>query len=580
MPCTQWSKILTSTALSAVLIVANLSTISCGGSRKPSSTTTKKVVAVPPTAAPPSSTPTPITSNWTKDYFLPQSYYINRCQFPRSGINTTLKRPYPDRKGTMLDELYFLRSVTNETYLFQSDITDMDPATYNVVQDNFPDHVQKMKVYFDELKSKKTTASGRPKDQYHFIQLTSDYYSGVENRPQLSFGISWVLLSGYETRDNRDYMKIPRDLRVRFVENGSPAAELVAGSPKVKRGDKLLKVNQTDFINSNSSDVNAIFTPDGTKYTTIVLQDVDTKLEKTVVLKAKEISRQPVNVSKVIDVDDEKVGYIHYTTFNTKNSDSSFNNAVKSLKSAGVDDLVVDLRYNGGGYIAVASMVAYMIAGHENTREKTFEQVVTLQGPGFKFPFYNAGGGPPYFSVPLDEFLASLDLNKVYILTTGRTCSASESLINGLVGIDLEVIQIGGTTCGKPYGFDVTHNCGISYYTIQFSGINHKGFGEFADGFVPSTATSFTEAKVKGCVVADDFNHQLGSEKEALLAAALKYRKDGKCPAPPTPPSPPSAIDVVASSHGRFDEITPRSTIEVPDDPFYEVERIRVPVDQ
>lgn len=559
-------------AMSAIILAASMSLVSC-------ERTSKKSVYP--------SRPTEEALVWKTDQYLPIATYKNFCQFPRSGVDPLKRKPYPDQNASMLDELFYLRSLTRETYLFRQDLTDMDPAKYNVVQNNFADHVVKMNEYFNELKSKETTASGNPKDKYHYTELTSDYNARILNTAEPSFGISWVILSEYELRDNRRYMQIPRDLRVRYVEPNSPAAEIMAGSPKVKRGDKVLKVNGADFIRGNdTAKLNAIFVPDSSKNTTIVFQDVDTKQEKTVVLKAKNLSRQPVNLSKVIEVDGAKVGYIHYTTFATQNSDSSFNDAVKSLKTAGINDLVLDIRYNGGGYLIVSSMVGYMIAGDTNTRNKTFEKLVFHEGTNGINPvtgqrerptlFYNAGFGPPHFTIPDREKLASLNLNKVYILTTDRTCSASESLINALIGIDVEVIQIGGTTCGKPYGFIPDDNCGITYYTIQFAGVNHKNFGAYADGFVPSTTASNQEAKVKGCVVADDYNHQLGTETEPLLAAALKFRKDGKCPVPPSPPSPPGTIDAVASSRGRVSELIVQSNLEVPDDPYYEDDRLLI----
>ncbi len=95
------------------------------------------------------------------------------------------------------------------------------------------------------------------------------------------------------------------------------------------------------------------------------------------------------------------------------------------------------------------------------------------------------------------------------MLTTDDTCSASEAFMNGLRGIDVEVIQIGGKTCGKPYGFYPQDNCGTTYFSIQFSGINFKGFGDYADGFNPTNSPVFA-ADVKGCPVADDFSKVLG----------------------------------------------------------------------
>ena len=77
----------------------------------------------------------------------------------------------------------------------------------------------------------------------------------------------------------------------------------------------------------------------------------------------------------------------------------------------------------------------------------------------------------------------------------------------------MEVVLIGGTTCGKPYGFYPTDNCGTTYFTIQFRGENNKGWGEYADGFIPSSSDN-GEDFVTGCTVADDFTKQLGDQVE------------------------------------------------------------------
>jgi carboxyl-terminal processing protease len=104
------------------------------------------------------------------------------------------------------------------------------------------------------------------------------------------------------------------------------------------------------------------------------------------------------------------------------------------------------------------------------------------------------------------------------VLSTAGTCSASESVINGLRGADVEVIQIGGTTCGKPYGFTPVPNCGTTYFSIEFKGVNNKGFGDFTDGFAPT------------CQVSDDLTRPVGDQNEGLLAAALTYRATQACP--------------------------------------------------
>jgi carboxyl-terminal processing protease len=122
-----------------------------------------------------------------------------------------------------------------------------------------------------------------------------------------------------------------------------------------------------------------------------------------------------------------------------------------------------------------------------------------------------------------------LNLSRVYVLAQSGTCSASESIINGLRGVNVDVVLIGGQTCGKPYGFVGKDNCGISYFPMEFAGVNAKGFGDYSDGFVPGTGPS--ARYVPGCTVADDFAHPLGDSQEAMLAAALNHIGTGQCPA-------------------------------------------------
>jgi hypothetical protein len=123
-------------------------------------------------------------------------------------------------------------------------------------------------------------------------------------------------------------------------------------------------------------------------------------------------------------------------------------------------------------------------------------------------------------------------------LTGGSTCSASEAIINGLRGVGVEVIQIGETTCGKPYGFYPTGNCGTTYFTVQLKGVNDAGFGDYTDGFTPSGSSSGTSTSPPGCPVADQFEHRLGDADEARFATALYYRDNASCPVTPLSPKP------------------------------------------
>jgi carboxyl-terminal processing protease len=145
--------------------------------------------------------------------------------------------------------------------------------------------------------------------------------------------------------------------------------------------------------------------------------------------------------------------------------------------------------------------------------------------------------------VTAGQALPSLNLPRVFVLTSGSTCSASESIINSLQGVNVQVIEIGSTTCGKPYGFYPADNCAVTYFSIQFQGINAKSFGDYPDGFTPQNTIATQGVLVPGCSVADDFAHSLGDPAEGLLASALSYRANGVCPVPPSgvQPAPPLA---------------------------------------
>ena len=135
--------------------------------------------------------------------------------------------------------------------------------------------------------------------------------------------------------------------------------------------------------------------------------------------------------------------------------------------------------------------------------------------------------------MPSGTALPSLGLSRVFILTSADTCSASEAIVNGLRGAGITVNLIGGTTCGKPYGFFPKDNCSTTYFSINFQGVNNIGFGDYADGFAPA------------CAVGDDFSHALGDPAEAQLATALGLRATGACVAGPT--STPNRASALAA---------------------------------
>jgi hypothetical protein len=200
--------------------------------------------------------------------------------------------------------------------------------------------------------------------------------------------------------------------------------------------------------------------------------------------------------------------------------------AFREVKNAGVQDLVLDLRFNSGGFLYIAQSTASMITGPSNDG-RIFERLQyndkrvqeTAQSALFFRRSLQFADGPAA-QFPVGTPLPQLSLSRVFVLTTDATCSASESIINSLRGVDVQVIRVGTTTCGKPYGFREKDNCGLAYFPIEFQGTNAKGFGDYTTGFAPNCEVHDSNRTVPA-----------GDPGDPLLDAAKFYVDNGACPA-------------------------------------------------
>lgn len=452
--------------------------------------------------------------------------YANRCAAPRSGESPITGRPYRDTKGSHAQEKRFVREWIDDLYLWYREVPDADPEDFETAAD-----------YFDVLKTPATTPSGRPKDQFHFLYPSAEWEALSQRGVSAGYGVQWVLLSS----------RPPREIVAAYVDPGSPAS-----ANGIRRGTKVITVDGVDVERGTDVDtLNGGLFPDelGVAHS-FVVRDPGQTTTRPITMTSAEVTSQPVQNVKVLTYENRTVGYLAFHD-HIATAEKQLSAALEQLRNSDVQELVLDLRYNGGGYLVIASQLSYMIAGANRVLGKAFETLVYNDRYQTFDPFSNQPVAPQAFrttgvglSLPSGQGLPTLNLARVVVITGPGTCSASESIINGLRGIDVEVIQIGGTTCGKPYGFYPRDNCGTTYFAIQFQGVNHKGFGDYADGFVPNGAGA---SGVKGCVVADDFTRELGDPTERRLAAALAYLHTGTCPAQTIAgPSSPGQRDLSA----------------------------------
>ena len=475
-----------------LLTIAALVLVGCGGGGGNAGTTFPANAGQSSTA----SAPTPAATE-AQDSIVASSLVQQLCVAPRSGIDPATGGAFTDQSGTVAQEKSWLRAWIDETYLWFDEIpSSVRAADYATPKD-----------YFGVLRTPALTPSGKPKDQFHFSYDTTVWQALTQAGVEAGYGFELAILKPQP----------PRETRVAYTDPGTPAA--LAG---IARGATFLSVDGVDAVNgADTTALNAgLFPSAAGQHHRITLRELDGTV-RTVTLTSANVTKTPVQNVKVIDTPTGKVGYLLFND-HIGPSEALLIDAIGALQSAGVRDLVLDIRYNGGGLLDIASQLAYMIATPAATTGTTFERLRFNSKNPFGLteaqaatPFHATSRG---FSTPRGQALPQLGLSRVTVLTGPGTCSASEAVINGLRGVNVEVNIIGGATCGKPYGFLPQDNCGTTYFAIQFKGVNNAGFGDYADGMAPT------------CAVADDFSRQLGDPAEGRLAAALSYRATGNCP--------------------------------------------------
>jgi C-terminal processing protease CtpA/Prc len=512
----------------------------CGGSNNNNNTTT-------PTPTDNSGTITEPT--WTAGQFAASDTFQHQCETPRTGTDPYENAPYPDKAGTAMHEKMWLRSFSNETYLWYDEVEDKDPKHPDFDSDEQLDTVAK---YFRHLKTDAVTESGEAKDKYHYSESYDDFKKEAESGLVSGYGVRWAYI-------NLNLQNGPRVLKVAFTQDGSPASQ--AG---LLRGDTITAINGVDINTSTETDkLNAGLLPKAGETHSFTVKRDNVEEPITFSLTATDVQSTPVQNAKIIEVANKKVGYVQFNQF-IKVGQAPLIEAFNQFANENVDELVLDMRYNGGGLVAMSAQLGYMVAGEEQSKAsdsnnaKVFSSLIHNDKRSDENEYY------PFVNRAIDwdagkftnNLLPSVNLDTVYILSSSGTCSASESLINGLRGINVKVVLIGGQTCGKPYGFTPEANCGEVYYTVQFKGANAKDFGDYAEGFKPVPETEITQStigltdKVPGCTVADDFANQLGDSKEGMLAAALTHIETGNCPVSKQSVQSAPAISVLSQGQG------------------------------
>jgi carboxyl-terminal processing protease len=313
---------------------------------------------------------------------------------------------------------------------------------------------------------------------------------------------------------------------VRYIMPDSDAA-----GKDIRRGDIFYAVNNTPITESN---YRSLLNNDTYTLNLATISDgVVTPGERSVTLNATQFSENPVHLVTTVTRGSHTVGYLMYNGFYS-NYDAQLNAAFAELQAANVTDLVLDLRYNGGGSVRTATYLASMITGQFDgqilAKQRWNDK---LQA---KFERENPSALHDLFSSQLSDGSAinSLGLTKVYVLTSGSTASASELVINCLKPY-INVVQIGDTTTGKNVGsvtlydsrdFGKEARSGSHTYAMQpivIKTVNKNNDGDYANGISPLVESNKIKENINNLGVLGDVNEPLFARALRIISPTGRY---------------------------------------------------------
>ena len=326
------------------------------------------------------------------------------------------------------------------------------------------------------------------KDKWSYIQPEEEYDNFFEKAEYKGYGFRMAF-------DEADR------LRVAFVYKDSPF-----GRAGVDRSWTIDKINEKATAGLTGPQINALLENE-----TNTFELIDTQGNTvTKALTKDKIGINTVLLSEVIDNGNTKVGHLVFNSFLATSIDE-LKPVFQEFQAAGITELILDLRYNGGGRVNVGEYMATNIVGDKGAGRIFLKYA-------YNDSIQSEIDANPELTERYTELFDTpdypLNLDRLIVLTSKGTASASELLINGLRPF-MEVVLIGENTHGKPVGSFPFRFGGYAISPISFKVVNDRGEGDYFDGFVP------------GSFIIDDLNHTFNDPEEARLKEALSYINTG-----------------------------------------------------
>jgi carboxyl-terminal processing protease len=362
------------------------------------------------------------------------------------------------------------------------------------------DYMNEQYFWYDKQGAPKETATStaeyldsllnKPIDRYSFAQSTVSADQFFVEGKRTGYGYALAFADAAQTI-----------LKVRLVEPLSPV-----GLAGLQRSDTIVSIDGKTPAEIVAGAL-AVVSTEGVDRSFVVTNTAG--VQRSFSVKSSNFTLSPVITSRVLTAPNgAKTGYLMYQEFISAGA-TAMGAAFDSFRAAGVTELVLDLRYNGGGSTLEARNLASLIGG-ASVSGKVFAN--------YRFSDKkSASNFTQNFSTTGLPGQALNSLSRVFVITSNGTASASELVINALSPFK-NVVTIGATTFGKPFAFQPRSACDVSYNAVNIEIANANNFADYSAGFAAT------------CPMSDDLTRQLGDPAELRTAAALSYITTGACP--------------------------------------------------
>jgi C-terminal processing protease CtpA/Prc len=390
-----------------------------------------------------------------------------------------------------------------ENYLYPELLATIDPAPYTDIT-KYPNQATAIQQFINDLTAP-ARAAGKDKENFSYLTSIKDETALSASGSSAGFGIR------LSVQGNRLFISEAFESAPGFAAGLDRGVEVLA----IGTSPGSLQTVADLIATGGPGAPSAALGPNDPGVTRTLRIRNTAGVESVITITKADYALDPVSDrygSRILTDGGKKIGYVNLRTFIISNADQQLRTVFADFKAQGITEVIVDLRYNGGGFVSIAETLANLLGGNRTGSDVLSKTVYNARNSGLSRTTYFA---------PQPQSIAP---TKIAFIGTKASASASELVMNALLPFyGSNVALIGDNTYGKPVGQSGIDRaeCDDRLRVISFKTVNRDNNGDYFAGLASSFART--------CRAADDVTHQLGDPAETSIMTALDFLAGRSC---------------------------------------------------